>query len=173
MNSRRGLYWAIFLGAAGLVALIPEYFFAGDDELAVQATDPASRLQKPSVVAQQGEQSGAGSGAKSASASVPQADLFAVRSWRVVPQFKPMAVAPVAPVVYRPSAPPLPFHFIGKLEDHSRLQVFLQEGEQVHVVRVGDVIGGTYKVQRITQEQMTLLYLPLKISQSLAVGSTL
>jgi Tfp pilus assembly protein PilP len=83
-----------------------------------------------------------------------------------------MAAAPSAPPA-KPKAPPLPFKFIGKLDDSQQLQVFLLRGEQVLVVREGDLIDKTYKVQRIDAERMTLVYLPLDIAQSLAVGSAL
>lgn len=171
MNTRRAWYWAAFLGVAGLVAVIPEYFFANDAELVVQPSERATKpaLKRPLVDLDVG----AVVASTEAAQQVPQDDLFAVRSWRVAPPYRPVVAAPVVPTVYRPSAPPLPFQFIGKLDDHAHLRVFLQEGEQVHVVQVGDVIGGTYKVQKITANQMTLLYLPLKISQSMAVGSTL
>jgi hypothetical protein len=70
-----------------------------------------------------------------------------------------------------PSAPPLPFQFLGKLDDSETLRVFLQRGERVHTVSVGDVIDGTYRVERIAAGQMTLIYLPLNVSQTLSVGS--
>ncbi|MFI8479513.1 secretion system X translation initiation factor [Pseudomonas sp. NPDC078700] len=169
--NKRMLCWAGFISAAILVAVIPEYFFSTEDEPVVQPRGPANKSAIEPVVAP--AHSVASAVAPGAVANVPQRDLFAVHSWRIVPTYRPVVVAPVAPVVYRPVAPPLPFQFVGKLDDSVHLQVFLQEGEQVHVVRVGDVIGGTYKVEKITQSNMTLLYLPLKVSQSMAVGSTL
>jgi hypothetical protein len=72
-----------------------------------------------------------------------------------------------------PSAPPLPFQYLGKLDDSERLRVFLLRGERIHTVSVGDVIDGTYRVERIDGGQMTLIYLPLNISQTLSVGSAL
>jgi hypothetical protein len=70
-----------------------------------------------------------------------------------------------------PTAPPLPFQFIGKLEDSQQLQVFLQNGERLYVVRAGDVIDDVYKVDRISATEMSLVYLPLKFAQTLSVGS--
>jgi hypothetical protein len=51
--------------------------------------------------------------------------------------------------------------------------VFLQRGSEVHAVRVGDVIDGTYGVRSIGSTEMVLVYLPLDIPQTLSVGSKL
>jgi hypothetical protein len=47
---------------------------------------------------------------------------------------------------------------------------YLQEGDQVHAVLVGDTINGTYKVESVEKNVMELTYLPLKIKQTLSVG---
>jgi hypothetical protein len=104
---------------------------------------------------------------------VPQLDLFAAQSWYVAPvvtaEQAALNSAPAAPTV--PTAPPLPFQFIGKLADSQQLQVFLQNGERLYVVRAGDVIDDVYKVDRISATEMSLVYLPLKFAQTLSVGS--
>jgi hypothetical protein len=85
----------------------------------------------------------------------------------------PPAPAPAPAPAAAPTAPALPFQFFGKLDDGERLRVFLLRGERIHTVSVGDVIDGTYRVERIDGGQMTLIYLPLNISQTLSVGSAL
>ena len=60
---------------------------------------------------------------------------------------------------------------MGKLESQGDATVFyLQEGERVHSVVVGDTINGTYKVEAVEKSVMELIYLPLGIKQTLSVG---
>lgn len=96
------------------------------------------------------------------------ADLFAVRSWQPPPP--PPAPPAVTPP---PVAPPLPFRYLGRLEDGGAIAVFLVEGNQPHarVLRQGDV-SGPYRVDEVTAEGMRLTYLPLNQSQQLLFGSS-
>jgi hypothetical protein len=50
--------------------------------------------------------------------------------------------------------------------------VFLQRGNNVYAVAVGDVVDGAYRVAGIKAGKMTLTYLPLNISQSLQLGNS-
>lgn len=169
MNRRRALGWLAFFTASAAVAVIPEYFFAPQqpEHLAGAPARVAPTDTAPS-------QPGRADAAAPVARSVPQADLFAAHSWRVAPAppaFVPAQVA-LQPPPAPPMAPPLPFTFIGKLDDSERLLVFLLRGEAVHVVGVGDVIDSDYQVEHIDATEMTLVYLPLQLTQSLAVGST-
>ncbi|MOA58148.1 hypothetical protein D3C78_1824860 [compost metagenome] len=74
-------------------------------------------------------------------------------------------------VVAAPTAPALPFQFVGRLGDRDDLQVFLQSGEKLYVVRQGDVIDNTYRLDRVSANELDLVYLPLHQSQTLSVGS--
>lgn len=93
-------------------------------------------------------------------------NIFAGKSWYVPPP-PPKLQPPSAP-----SAPPLPFTFMGKLQEESgRLIVYLVKGDTAYTVAQGDVIDNTYKVEDVTAAQMTLTYLPLNVKQTLAIGS--
>ncbi|MNP59232.1 hypothetical protein D3C76_1542140 [compost metagenome] len=81
---------------------------------------------------------------------------------------QPVAVAPVA---LPPAAPALPFQFVGRLDDRDDQQVFLQSGEKLYVVRRGDVIDDIYRIEHISATELSLVYLPLHLSQTLSVGS--
>lgn len=98
----------------------------------------------------------------------PAGDLFAVRSWQPPPP--PPAPPAVAPP---PVAPPLPFRYLGRMEDGGAIAVFLVEGNQpnARVLRQGDV-SGNYRVDEITGEGMRLTYLPLNQTQQLLFGSS-
>lgn len=82
---------------------------------------------------------------------------------------QPVLATPVA--VAAPTAPALPFQFVGRLGERDDLQVFLQNGEKLYVVRQGDVIDATYRLDRVSANELDLVYLPLHQSQTLSVGS--
>jgi hypothetical protein len=67
----------------------------------------------------------------------------------------------------KPAAPPLPFAYIGKMLEDGRLAVFLSRGDESYSVRPGDTIGGEYRVDAVTDKEITFTYLPLKSKQRL------
>jgi hypothetical protein len=171
MNTRRVVGWVAFFGVAAALAWFPEYFKQADDsDPAVAAVTTPAKVKVPGV----------STAALSAAAVAPikdlspAGDLFAAHSWKAAPAPGTATEQPVAstPVVQAPTAPPLPFQFVGRLDDRSDLQVFLQNGEKIYVVRKGDVIDETWRIERISKEELSLVYLPLHLSQTLSVGST-
>lgn len=166
--SRRAWFWMLFLGAAALVALGPELFSREVPPVALRSPAPqVSAVAAASPVDAVAE--------PAAGAWKPGPDLFPVQGWRKArPAPDPAAVAaaaaPVAPPA--PSAPALPFQFLGRMDDASQRQVFLLDGERVLIVRSGDVIDETYRVERIADDRLTLVYLPLKVAQSLVMETT-
>lgn len=169
MNTKRVTGWLAFFGVAAALAWLPEYFSPSEDadsnEVAV-ATPGKPRGALPA------------SNSKAKDAPIkdlsPAGDLFAAKSWKAAPTLATvteMAINP-ATVVQAPSLPPVPFQFVGRLHDRSDLQVFLQNGEKIYVVRNGDVIDDTWKITGISDVELSLVYLPLHLSQTLSVGST-
>ncbi len=69
-----------------------------------------------------------------------------------------------------PSAPPLPFTFIGSIERGGRRTVMLMEGEALHLVGVRERIGDRYRVERVTPTQIEFTYLPMQQRQVLETG---
>jgi Tfp pilus assembly protein PilP len=61
---------------------------------------------------------------------------------------------------------------MGRLEEAASVKVFLQRGDRVYAVAVGDVLDNQYRVDRIDATQLTLVYLPLNVPQSLAFGKS-
>ena len=108
---------------------------------------------------------------RDASAGEPR-DAFETKSWYVPPPPPP----PAAPARVEkmlppaPTAPQLPFSFLGQYEEDGRLVVLLMQGERMLVVKPGDVIEGKYRVEGIDGRLLTLTYLPLGIKQTLDVG---
>lgn len=170
MNSKRVAGWVGFFGVAAALAWLPDYFMPaeeGDASVAVVATATNSKTRGvlPAAPA-----SGKPALVKDLS---PAGDLFAARSWTAAPTLASVTEQPVneTPVVQVPSAPPMPFQFIGRLDDRSDLQVFLQNGEKIYVVRKGDVIDETWRIEGISDVELSFVYLPLHVSQTLSVGS--
>lgn len=91
-------------------------------------------------------------------------DLFAPRSWRAAPA--PVPTPPAPP----PSAPPLPFTYLGKLILDGEVVVFVSTPERNFAVREGELIDGTYRIDKIAPPTLSLTYLPLNEKQTLEIG---
>jgi hypothetical protein len=99
-----------------------------------------------------------------------QSPLFESQSWQPPPP--PAAkVKPGPPPA--PTAPPLPFTFAGKLIQDGRLSVLLARGDSIVAARQGDTLDDTYRVESITDMEVTLVYLPLGQRQTIPVVSAL
>lgn len=98
----------------------------------------------------------------------PNQDAFAGRSWVAPPP--PAVEAPPA----APSAPPLPFTYIGKMQEGETgpLTIYLVQGEQSYSVKKGDVIDKTYRVESMDTTHIVLTYLPLAVKQTLTFGNS-
>ena len=170
MNSQRVLGWVAFFGVAVALAWLPELLLepAADDAVQVPLASAKARTQGALPAAQ------AARGAVAIKDLSPAGDLFAAKSWKAAPTLATVTEIAINPatVVQAPSLPPVPFQFVGKLHDRSDLQVFLQNGEKIYVVRNGDVIDDTWKITGISDLELSLVYLPLHLSQTLSVGST-
>jgi hypothetical protein len=98
------------------------------------------------------------------------ASLFSPHSWYVAPP-----PPPPVPVVYQPppapTAPPLPFAFMGSYRSEGGGAIYyLTAGDRVYDVKVGDTLDNTYSIDGVKSGLLLLTYMPLKIQQSLAVG---
>jgi len=99
----------------------------------------------------------------------PAEDPFQARSWAPAPDPEaPRRRLPAPP----PQAPPLPFAYMGKLVEDAATTVFLSRQDRNYVVRAGDTIDGTYRVERIAEDALVVTYLPLKIQQALPFTAT-
>ncbi|MBO2923187.1 hypothetical protein J5H75_15885 [Pseudomonas asiatica] len=167
MNTQRAVIWVGFLGVSAALAWAPGHWFGEEDSVAPFAGAPAPTKSAVSTVP-------VGAGLPAKGPKQASRDLFPTQQWT-----KPKALATVteqpvvtAPaVVAAPTAPALPFQFIGRIGDRDDLQIFLQSGEKLYVVRQGDVIEDTYRLERVSASELHLVYLPLHQSQTLSVGS--
>lgn len=102
-------------------------------------------------------------------------DVFNATSWYVAPPppryvEPPPAPPPPIPV---PTAPPLPFTYLGRYGDSASRIIILSKGDRVYTVTEGDIIEDTYRVEKLTAGMVNLTYLPLNIEQSLRTGDAL
>jgi hypothetical protein len=72
-----------------------------------------------------------------------------------------------------PTAPPLPYQYIGSYKPDGETQVFfLTRGDRVYDVHVGDTLESTYSVDSFNGSQLLLTYKPLNIQQQLIAGGS-
>ncbi|WP_284196769.1 hypothetical protein [Chitinimonas prasina] len=103
------------------------------------------------------------------------ANPFAPRNWQAPPlpvvTPTPVVVAPALPV--EPAGPPpLPFKFMGRLHDGGEQVVYLSQGEQTLIARVGETLGATYKVLGMDAQRIEFEYLPTGDKQQLALPAS-
>jgi hypothetical protein len=150
----------IALAAAGLVASV----VAGREKPAADIVEPAARIGTPirdadATRIRAGEdldlsklERPADEGAK--------ADLFAN------PGFSSGKEDVAGRKAEKTGPPPLPFAYLGKLIEDGKLAVFLSRGDESLSVAQGDTIG-EYRVDAVTESEITFTYLPLKAKQKL------
>ena len=90
-------------------------------------------------------------------------DLFVAHSW--APVVKPPMLAPVAP-----TAPPLPYSYLGKKLENGEWEVYLARGERTLIARQGARLDAEYQVNGVAPPVLTLTYLPLGLTQTLPIG---
>lgn len=80
-------------------------------------------------------------------------------------------VAPPPPPPPRPTAPPLPFQYLGQLIEEDSTRIFVNHLGRHLILKAGDVVAGTYAVEEVDSGKVVFLYLPLKERQVLSTGS--
>jgi hypothetical protein len=93
----------------------------------------------------------------------------------VVDLFAPPVVAPPPDAAMdgapAPTAPPLPFTYLGKTIDGDKLTVFVARGEDHYTLAPGQTIEKIYRVEKVTDAAVTFRYLPLGTRQVLSIQS--
>ncbi len=99
--------------------------------------------------------------------STQSAALFAPHSWYVAPP--PVAAVAEAPAA--PTAPPLPYAFVGSYTPAGeRATYFLSRADRVIDAHIGDKLDGVLLFEKIEGGQLVFNYLPLNIRQTLPAG---
>lgn len=172
MKPRRLLFGSLLLASAWL-ALFGDKTPVQDDT-PPQGSAHASALPTPAP-----RSAGAGAGEPFIMALRPREDLislsdredktplFRAHDWTPPPPPPPKARQAPPP---RPTAPPLPFTYLGKKEENGQWEAFLARGDDVFVVREQTVIDGQYLVTSLTPQVLTMTYLPLQQEHKLILG---
>lgn len=95
-------------------------------------------------------------------------DIFATRATQAMatPQTTIAAATKTAPPPV-PTAPPLPYKYLGRMADESRILVFLGRNEDSLSAAVGDTLDGIYRIESISESSVQFTYLPLGVKQTL------
>lgn len=97
-------------------------------------------------------------------------DLFARHSWAPpappTPPAPPVAIDPPAP----PQAPALPFKYLGRMVKPDATLVYLLKGEEMFVVEAGTTLAD-YRVDAISESEISFVYLPLGTKQALTAAT--
>jgi hypothetical protein len=87
------------------------------------------------------------------------ADPFVVVNF--VPPLPVPAVAPPPPPP-KPTAPPLPYHFFGRMtEIDGTKTTYLQRGDELIAIKDKQLLDANYRVESIDEKQIVIMYLPL------------
>lgn len=183
MSTRPSLTQWIALAAAGGAS------FYGANRLAAPsaeeiAAEPIVRAEVPRTTSPAASADAApvptNAGAVAAAAGPPSratietgsgSETFRGMSWTPAPPPPPPAPPAVRLPPPPPSAPALPFRYVGMLEQTAdKPTAFLAKGEALHVVRVGDVIDSTYRIESFSPAQVVVTYLPMDQRQTLSVA---
>ena len=92
-------------------------------------------------------------------------DLFAGKSWYVAPPPSPPP---------KPTAPPFPYVYSGSMRGkgaNDDVILFLAQNARIVIVRTGETVGGSYRLDGITESEAIFTYLPLQEKQSLSIGN--
>ena len=165
--------WTL-LGALGLTLAATWWAAQVEEDGAVEGgvagvVEPATRVQRAPAPAQR-PRAPAADAAFSGELAIIREPWPAAASTLLQPALAAQAQLRAAPTVMTPSAPPLPFTFIGSIERGGRRTVMLMEGEQLHLVGVRERIGEHYRVERVTPTQIEFTYLPMQQRQVLETG---
>ncbi len=96
-------------------------------------------------------------------------DLFAPAVVKRLQVEQPV-VSQAAPARVVPQAPPLPFTFVGKITEADGVKIFLQADNVLYSVKIGDIFAQQYQLAGVENGKLSLLYLPLNITQTMFYG---
>ncbi len=160
----------LIFGGALLATVVASVWPRSDENAAVDIVGPAARgAQAPRTadpaLSPPAELPPLGETLERPAAAKRVADLFAAKSW-IPPAPKPAPGAPSAP-----SAPPFPYTVVGGLADNNVITIVFSNKDQYFVLRAGEVLADTYRLDEVNSNSITVTYLPLGQKQVLPLGT--
>lgn len=94
-------------------------------------------------------------------------DLFPAK----IKPLPPIALSPAIPILPpKPTAPALPFTYIGKVIEEGKPTVFVAKQMHHYLLKGGEVIEATYRVDKVEISRVVFTYLPLETEQVMIFG---
>lgn len=69
-----------------------------------------------------------------------------------------------------PQAPAVPFRFVGAQEADGVQLVFLEQQQQVHIARTGEVVADGWRLDKLTERSVIFTYVPLNQQRTIPIG---
>jgi len=87
---------------------------------------------------------------------------------------RPGGVQPASPPPPPPApqAPDLPFRYIGSQEAGGSRVLFFAQQQETHIVKVGDVIAGSWRLDEVSHAAAVFTYVPFGQRKSLSLGGS-
>ena len=104
-------------------------------------------------------------------------EIFLSTNWvpkrrMIDPEDQPVKVVEIAkPPPPAPTAPPLQFKYNGKAIEDNQTWVFLSQAGENFITKIGGKINPQYRLDSITDDTITVTYLPLNIKQTLNINN--
>lgn len=158
MGKKQFFGWLVIAGAAAIVASMRSPISSPEDDYTTEpqptSADGGSVVLLAQLPARQ-------------PMTAPRGLLFDVPEPAAAPERLPPVIPPSL------SAPPMPYRIAGHVVNDGQAHVVLMKGDQVLTVKTGDVLDGGYRVQSVEGSRVTLVYIPLGMTQYLEVASNL
>lgn len=135
---------------------------AATDSEAESASAPPAALRLDRLDARQKASSDT---ATDKHADAERRGLFDAVAWQA-----PVAKAPPPPPPPKPVPPPFGYAYMGGLTEDGVRTAFFTQGERIIAVKAGDTVDAAFRIDKMTEKQMTLTYLPLNETLVLALG---
>lgn len=172
----------LLLGSALIATLIAVVLVGGEDEETIINTVESVQSAKPSVDKTKAQENNSeyldinklGQRKFNPSAG----ELFASTTW--TPKQPPISLEEQAAKAAQiaksspppaPTAPPLSFKYVGKAISDNKTWVFLAQPGENLIAKIGGKINDKYRLDAITDDMVTMTYLPLNIKQTLTINN--
>ncbi len=103
---------------------------------------------------------------------LPPKNLFSPADWTDKKKFLARR-AEKAPPPPPPQAPPLPFSYMGRMDDGPNGNViYLADQEKSYTVKIGSKVGQSWRLDQEDKNSLHFTYLPLNLTRSLSKQAT-
>lgn len=130
----------------------------GSGKQASQQESAASLSQNKALALKQNQPAGA---------ETQIVDLFKPHAWYVPPP--PPPPTPVNVAEQAPVAPPIPFVYLGRLDEAGHAMVFLTRNNLVLSAAQGEMLDSQYRLDTVNAGSLVITYLPLNTKQTIVI----